>query len=177
MNAATTRVRAGIVASKTTQAEYWGRCLAQRAGLSPMAAGSVYPGMTPEALDQQLLVVEWEEYSHPTIMEQCSAFVAPLAGQLGIIPLAMLASDHPVTLDDRKGTGKVSAVVEGVRGEIQDFTVLIIGPDEGGGPEFVWTFHPGAPIAASRVPAAGRHGEQITTSQAIALGLDYAKIG
>jgi len=108
-------------------------------------------------------------------MDGCFAFKAELPGQLGIIGLAGLPADAVVTLDDRKNTGKVSAVVEGVRGEEVPFTVLILGLEQGD--EVVFTFHPGDPVRPSQVQAEpGLHGRTVTVSEALAMGLEMAKI-
>ncbi|TAL09741.1 MAG: hypothetical protein EPO02_09375 [Nitrospirae bacterium] len=174
---ATQRVRAAIAASQQFAPEYWGNCLAQRAGDSETAAGSIYPDLSGPDIEWWLLEAEWEEYAHPAILPGCTGFSAVLAGQLGVAPLASLAPDQPVVLDDRKGTGKVSATVTGVRGQIVPLTVLIVGPgEEEGQPEYVWTFHPGDPVRPSQVPAEGMHGRQITAAEAISLGLETAKI-
>jgi len=107
-------------------------------------------------------------------MQGCSAFVANISGRLGIVELRSLHSDSIVTLDDRKNTGKVEAVVQGVRGKIKDYTVLILGPEQG--EEIVYTFHPGDPVRPSQIPAEGMHGRQVTVSEALDMGLEIAKI-
>ena len=163
-----------IDATRATIPGYFESTLAQRAGLSETAAGSVYEGVDADRLEQMLRAAEWESYSHEAVMTGCTAFRAAIPGKLGIVGVASLPSDTVVTLDDRKDTGKVSAVVEGVRAEDVDFTVVILGEHEGA--EVVFTFHPGDPIAPSLVPAEGQHGREVSIEEALSMGLEMAKI-
>lgn len=153
---------------------YLAATLAQRVELSGEAAGSVYEGVDASELERKLLAADWEPYSHPAVMSGCTAFKAALPGRLGVVDLATLPPDAVVTLDDRKNTGTVSAVVSGVRGEMVDFTVAILGLE--GEREIVFTFHPGDPVSPSQVPATGLHGQQVTVSKARGMGLETAKI-
>lgn len=177
------RVRAALAA---TPPDYLARCLAQRLP-GPAACGSVFLDFgvagdpaAPDRLLHALHTHPWEPYEHPAVMAGCAAFACPLGGRVGLVHLATLAPDHPVRLLDPKGTGFVEAVVEGTaddrtRGSAATFTVAILGPDDGR--EVVYTFHPGAPIPPSRVPADGRHGTTVTAEEAVALGLQIAKVG
>ena len=79
-----------------------------------------------------------------------------------------------VVLADPKHTGNVEATVPGLLGEEVDFAVIILGPD--GGREVAYTFHPGAPIAPSRVPAADMDGRHVSAADALAMGLMWAKL-
>jgi hypothetical protein len=154
---------------------YWQQTLKQR--LPVGGAGSIVLGVeTAEELEQKLLSADWESYSHPAIMEGCEAFLArDIRGLLGVKALGEIAADTLVTLDDRKNTGKVSAVVQGVRGDEVDFTVLIVGKEEGR--DVVFTFHPGEPVAPSKVSAeAGLHGKTVTVKEALAMGLTTVKL-
>lgn len=160
---------------------YWEKTLNQRIAGSPTAAGSVYEQFEDAVtLESALMVADWEPYSHSAIAAGCEAFVALIPGRMGVVTLRDLPSDAVVTLDDRKGTGKVSAVVKGVRGPAVDFTVLILGREkdkEGNEYEIVFTFHPGDPIRPSPVDATpGLHGKQISVTEAISMGLEMAKV-
>jgi len=98
-----------------------------------------------------------------------------LKGRLGIIELASLPTNTVVTLDDRKNTGKVSATVKGVLGPEVDFTVIILGIENG--MEVVFTFHPGAPVSPSQVQCElGMHDKQVSIAEALGMGLTMAKI-
>jgi len=165
-----------IGTTKNCLPDYWANCLAQRAELSGKAAGSVYLGVSPSELEEMLLKAEWKPYFHPAIRESAAGFKAAIPGRLGVVRLADLPLDAMVTLDDRKNTGKVSAVVKGILGPEVDFTVLIIGLHEG--EEVVFTFHPGDPVRPSQVQTEpGMHGRQVTVSEAIKMGLETAKVG
>jgi len=169
------RIEQAIEATWEIVPGYFEKTLAQRAGLSESACGSIYPSFDVERLEEAIRVADWEEYSHPAIMEGCVAYKAALSGLLGIVALASMSKDAVVTLDDRKDTGKVSAVVEGVRGEEVPFTVLILGPEQGR--EVIFTFHPGDPVSPSKVQAVpGLHGKTVTVSEALNMGLEMAKI-
>lgn len=163
-------VRAAFAASDPAYLE---RCLAQRL---PGTSGAGSRFLTALTLDE-LQNAQWEEYAHPAIGGGARGFRASIRGRLGIIRLSDLGPTTVVTLDDRKGTGMVTPVVDSVLGPEVDFTVLLLGPDDG--KEVVWTFFPGEPINPSQVKAEGSnaHGTQVSVADAIALGLEWAKIG
>lgn len=172
----TNRERIAQAVSNIAEAdlEYWTKTLEQRAEFGN-PAGSVVLGVTTEELEQLILNAEWEAYSHPAVKAGCTAFKAPIPWRLGIISLAELPAETVVTLDDRKNTGKVSAVVKGVLGPSVDFTVIILEFENG--KEVVPTFHPGAPVNPSQIQVEpGMHGRQITVSEALGMGLEMAKI-
>lgn len=176
---ATTRVRNAINA---TDHEYWLTLLATRAGASGKAQGSVIPDVTQEQLEELLLAAEWQSYDHPNLMEDSVAFTATISGQMGLVNLRDLPGDTLVTLEDPKGTGKVSAVVSGVPEEMVEFTIIILGPDEDSehnpipDTETVWTFHPGAPIRPSQINAQGVSGQTVSAEEAITMGFALAKV-
>jgi hypothetical protein len=175
MEALSERIHRAIDLTRQVIPGYFEKTLVERAAASGQALGSVYEEYTPEQLETVLRSATWTPYQHPALAPGCEAFRASLSGRLGIIPLTDLPPDTVVTLDDRKGTGKISAIVNGVRGQRVDFTVLILGPEQGH--EVVFTFHPGDPVVPSQVQTApGLHKKQITVSDAIALGLVTAKI-
>jgi hypothetical protein len=155
--------------------EHWQKCLDQRCGRSGFAAGSVYPRWTQKRIETELRIAHWVEYFHPAIMAGCRAFKAAIPGRFGIVELSTLPNGTMVTLDDRKNTGKVSCVVRGVRGEMVDFTVIILGMEDG--VEVVYTFHPGDPINPSQVLCEpGMHGKEVSVVEALAMGLSTVKI-
>lgn len=175
MNAIQERIKKAMETTLQVVPGYLENTLDQRAEKSGKAAGSIYEGMTRVELQLALLTAKWESYSHPAVMQGCEAFKASIPGRLGIVSLTDLPSNTVVTLDDRKNTGKVSAVVRGVRGPKVDFTVLILGQEQG--QEVIFTFHPGDPVRPSSVEATpGLHGKQITAAEAIGMGLEMAKV-
>ena len=118
----------------------------------------------------------WQEYPNcPNLLPGCVAFRNnDLGGELGIVQISELDPDTKVTLDDRKGTGFISATVKGQRGKHVGFTVAILGQEQDR--EVLFTFHPGDPVIPSSVKAAGLHGKVITAKEALAMGLETAKI-
>jgi len=169
------RIRQAIINTREVIPGYFEKTCAQRAGLDENVAGSRFEGLNAVSVDQLIYTADWKEYSHPAIMPGCSAFKANITGWLGIVTLSELPSDTIVTLDDRKDTGMVSAVVQGVIGPKVDFTVLILGWEKD--KEIIFTFHPGDPVRASQVQMElGMDGREITAKQAIEMGLNTAKI-
>lgn len=169
------RIRKAAETTRRVVPGYLEKTLAMRAELSGESSGSVYLGITPSQLEEKILAAEWEPYSHPAVATGCEAFKAPLHGQVGVADLRSLPPDAIVILDDRKGTGKVSAVIKGVRGEEARFSVLILGPEQG--EEVIFTFHPGDPVRPSQVQVEpGMHGRQVAVADALAMGLETAKI-
>jgi len=169
------RIAKAIETTKLVVPGYFEKTLTQRAGLSGKAIGSIYPTMNEADLEKALLEVCWTPYYHQAIQKGCTAFKAGLPGLIGIIRLTELRPQTLVTLDDRKNTSNISAVVKGIRGKFAPITVLILGQEKG--QEVVFTFHPGEPIKASQVKAeTGLHGKSITVTEALKLGLEYAKI-
>lgn len=168
-----TIVQSAITTSRQVMEGYWLSTLTQRL---PGGAGSIVDGFaSAEALEKALFAAEWEDYSHPALMAGTKGFKTALSGTLGIVNLSTLPKEAEVTLDDRKSTGFVSCTVAGAQGETVDFLVLIVGEHEG--KEVVFTFHPGEPVAPSRVKAdEGLHGKKLTVKEAKALGLTTAKI-
>jgi hypothetical protein len=168
------RVCAAIDAIKAIDEAYWIQTLNQRL---PSGAGSIVDGFeTAEELETALRQAKWEEYSHESLMDGTVAFVSnDITGRLGVIGLETLPSDALVTLDDRKNTGKVSAVVQGILGDQVDYIVIILGQESG--KEVVFTFHPGAPVSPSKVSAeAGLHGKTVTAQEALNMGILTVKI-
>lgn len=169
-----TRVVAAIASTLVLLPDHWQKTLEMRAELG-VPCGSVYPGVTPADLEGDLLKVDWTPYQHPAIKEGCTGFRANLAGFLGIVDLKSLPPETEIVLDDRKRVGAVSATVKGARGELVDFTVLIL--DKEGDTEIVGTFHPGDPIRPSPVETVpGLDGKKVTAKDAIDMGLEMAKI-
>jgi hypothetical protein len=167
-------VKTAINTIKEKMPDYWNSTVNQRSMKSEMVAGSRYD-MSPEEIENSLLNADWKPYSHPNINAPAKGYVADIAGYIGIIPLSKLPKDKTVVLDDRKNTGKVSVVADGVLGEKVNFTVILIGPHQGN--DVVWTFHPGEPIMPSIVEAGtDMNGKEITVQEAIEMGFEYAKL-
>lgn len=165
------RIRRAFAASDTG---YLGSCLLQR-NPGASAAGSRF--LSTLSLDD-LQGAAWEEYSHGAVKAPAVAFKAPIRGRFGLIRLSDLSPEAMVTLRDPKNTGNVEAVTEGVLGPEVDFTVLLLGPSRESGEEVVWTFFPGEPIMPSSVKTEEYgDGTKVSVANALALGLEWAKVG
>jgi hypothetical protein len=158
-----------IASIKEMDLPYWEATLKQRI----QGPGSkVLSVSTTEGLEQILKDAEWEETSHPDVLEGCRVFTAPIPGTLGVVELADLPPDELVVMTDPKGTGKSTPTLLWPEAPAVPFTCIILGKEEG--KEVVFTFHPGWPIRPSQCKLA--HGTRLTASEAMALGLTHAKI-
>lgn len=175
-------ITAALAATEAFDAKYVRKMFLQRAGLTDDGqinkdtAGSCYPKITPTQLRQIVITANWVPFEHPGVMEGCKAFRAEISGRVGIVDLSDLPADTVVTLEDRKGLGKVSATVQGILGPEVSFTIAILGPSRETREMQLWTFHPGEPVQPSIVQAEGRDGMQVTIPKAVALGFNKAKI-
>jgi hypothetical protein len=177
------RVVAAIEHTRKALPGYFERTLFQRASLSPEHCGSTVHG-TPAEVEALLLEAAWAPYEHSAVAPGCVAFRAHLPGPLrvGVVELARLDGALPVKLADVKSTGyyevEIEAVhVSGTPAEYTDFVTAILGDHEGG--EVVFTFHPGEPIAPSRVAVStpGLPSDaMIPVHEARRLGFTYAKV-
>ena len=164
-------VKAAIQNTLNVLPGYLEKTLEQR-NPGPNAAGSVF---LKSVSVEDLLNANWQKADFATVAPGCTAYVTPIPGHLGIESLSELDPQIEIVLDDRKDTGKISATVSGVLGEVVDFTTIIIGPEKG--VMVVYTVHPGAPVHPSKVLAEkGLHGKKVTVAQARELGLETAKI-
>lgn len=182
MNANQTVINA-INNMKTVDKEYFVKTLNQRLAGHPDQAGSIIEKsfMDADELEEGFLSVNWAPFYHPNISEGCRGFVTTeIGGWLGVVDLSVLEElgvDKTVTLDDRKGTGKVSCVVIGDQDimEFVHYVVMIVGPEKD--LEVMYTVHPGEPVSPSSVSAEpGMHGKVVTIGEALAMGLTTAKI-
>lgn len=138
------------------------------------AEGSIFA--EPQS-KESLQNAAWEPFKHPSIQSPAEGFIAPIPGKMGIVPLADVPGDTPVTLTDPKGTGKLSAVLQGLPRADVDYTIALVGPH--GDNEVIYTFFPGDPIAPSMLDAdsVSTDNRNITAADAVNLGFEYAKIG
>lgn len=126
---------------------------------------------------EDLASAEWEVYAHPAVQAPAVTFRAPIPGMFGMVRLDSLDPDACVMLEDAKHTGQVTPVIPGAPEVEVDFTTILLGEDEG--KEIVFSFFPGEPVRPSTVPATGlmSHGTLVAVARAIALGLEWAKLG
>jgi hypothetical protein len=88
-----------------------------------------------------------------------------------------LTPNERVVLADPKRTRTVEATVAppaGWTAPAADFTVLIVGDDQGH--RVVFTFHPGEPRAPSTMLDIGLAGRVVTPAEALDLGFTHAKV-
>lgn len=175
MNNIQARIAEAIRTTREVVPGYFEKTVEQRL---PGGCGSVLIGEFGGVSDVEsaLIGAEWEPFSHPAIMAGCEGFsTRSLKGHLGVVELTELPKDETVVLDDRKGTGKVSAVVRGVSGPVTDHIVIILGQEQG--KEVVFTFHPGDPVRPSQVlMEPGMDGQEVSVEKALEMGLTTAKI-
>jgi len=170
------RIAKAVENTKAVVPGYFESTCAQRASLDPKAAGSIVEGITASKLEDKILNVEWEEYSSPSALPGVTVFkTRDISGRLGVVDLSLLPNDLTVTLNDSKNTGQVYAVMNGVLGPKVDFTVIILGEEQG--KEVVFTFHPGDPVNPSLVQMDPEmDGLEITVEEALEMGLETVKI-
>lgn len=163
-----------IANTKRIVPDYWNATLAGRLN---GGAGSSYDQFeTAEALEQALKDANWQEITHPDVMVGCRVFKANIPGRFGLVEIDNLPDDTVLVADDRKGTGHISIVATGTKGQIVEDTYLIVGEEQG--ENVVFTFHPGEPVRPSVVETASvSHGTRLTKAEAKKLGFDLAKIG
>jgi hypothetical protein len=155
---------------------YWQNLLASR---QPDGTGSRFFRPVSE---EEILQWDWTEVTEMipegNRLGGCRYYRAPQQGLLGIVPLLQVPQEAPVYLEDPKGTGKVSAVINRNQLEVElgivNYTTLVVGPENG--EDVIYTFHPGDPIRPSTVSAQEWAGKTVSPAEAIALGLEYAKI-
>ena len=170
--AANAEAHAAIGAMATSDPEYWGKTLASRL---VDGTGSRTEFSSVKELAAAIAAATFVPYEHESLAEDCKAFCCAIPGFLGVDVIQPFAQYR---LEDPKGTGKVSAVLHLAAGVTRrtwvDFSVLVCGVE--GGELRAFTFHPGAPIKASQVPAEGRVGKVVSGEEALALGLTHAKV-
>lgn len=170
--AANVAVTSAIDAIKKMDAKYWQSTLEQRL-VSGMGSRTYFADVT--TLEEALRGAEWEEYSHPDIMEGCRGyFTTQIPGLLGVVNLHDLDPSTPISWEDPKDTGKVTPVIEDKLHHTMEFTVLIVGPEYE--EEVVYTFHPGAPVRPSSVELEDDGTTEYFVGDAIRMGCGYAKL-
>lgn len=157
---------------------YWLSTLLQR---TTAAKGSRYLETTPEQLEASIMEASWQQMQITDPATGCTYFRADLPGLLGMTAISELPLHTPIDLIDPKGTGEWSACVTGTSKLEVDYSVLILGIDEG--KEIVFTVHPGYPVPfkpVTELPAyiaerfdAGRI--RVSRNEALFMGFIFAK--
>lgn len=141
--------------------------------------GSIYSKISTVAdMRQYLIVSPWEKAENPNVAPGCTAYKTSniTSGQYGMVPVAEQPDNTIFTIEDQKGTGKVSLVMQGAGRIPAKETWLIVGLADNGEP-VVFTFHPGEPVprattSTEELPV----GTRLTKKEALALGFNLAKV-
>lgn len=143
---------------------------------SPESEGSTFlEPQTPETL----MMASWEPANDSSIKAPAVGFVADIPGYFGVVDLAGLDRETPVTMvKAHKGAvNEAVCLISGSDAERPraDFTTILLGPDDDG--EIVWTFFPGPAISPSSFPWDESLTESVkTVSDAIDIGFRYGKL-
>lgn len=179
-------VVAAINRIKSLDKEYFIKTMNQRIRDHQDQAGSIITGMhNADTLEHELRTANYAPFRHPSIASGCFGFVTTqITGLSGIVELSDMNDEYNVTLDDRKGTGKVSCTISESTYKLEreklGYTVVITGPEndkDGNTVEVLYTVHPGEPVNPSQVTIEpGMHGKVVSVKEAMELGLTTAKI-
>lgn len=148
-----------ISALKNTPPEYLTRTIQTR---TPEHRAGSYFDMTANDLREELFKAKWEPYNpldaegNAIISDGARGYRATIpGGRLGMVPVDTIADTAKLYLIDPKGTGKWSVSTIGATEPHTDVATMIVGPpDEPGGKNVVWTFHPGEPVPPSMLDSA-----------------------
>jgi hypothetical protein len=160
----------------TMMPEYWEKTRAQRICTG---TGSIFNGIDNIAdMERELIDARWERAENPNVAPGCAAYTTKdiPGGQYGMVPVAVQGDDTMFVIEDQKGTGKVSLVMQGAGRIPAEETWIIIGPEQG--KDVVYTFHPGEPVprattSTEELPV----GTVLTKQEALAKGFNLAKVG
>lgn len=170
-----TQIATVIESTLSLAPEHASKLLATR-NPGPEAQGSVFD--TPQTWES-LQAAQWQEYTHPEIGGPAKGFRAEIPGKVGLVSLASLDPETPVTMVDGHDTGFVSPVVPGLDRQPVGFTVMLVGPaGEEDETPIVWTVFPGEPVRPSSLKVEDvASGTVLTAREALALGFELAKVG
>lgn len=156
---------------------YLDKCCMQRISTG---TGSIYKDIhTISDMRGRLALAAWEKAENPNVAPFCTAYKTNNipGGQYGMVPIADQPEGTVFHIEDQKGTGKVSLVMEGAGRIPAAETWLIVGPCDTG-EKVVFTFHPGEPVprattSTEELPV----GTKLTKQEALELGFNLAKVG
>lgn len=170
-----------IQRTKEMLPDYFVKTLTQRLS---SGLGSITEADTVEEMEGDLMDADWDpwEDKYNVLAPGCKAFITyDIPGKYGMINLDERDPNEECFFVDPKNTGMLSlAIATDDRTDV-DYTILIIGPEEG--KEIMYTFHPGAPIPPSTFKAGTAEsggsgyeaGDKLTVADAMKLGFKRAK--
>lgn len=174
-------VRTCIKNLKDLEPDYYAKCLEQRL---MTGIGSTTECTTIQEMENDLMEANWEPWDdkNNVLSPGCKGFITyDIPGEYGMIDLDTLDPNTEVFFKDFKNTGMLSLCVDSNKRTPVDFTILIIGNENG--KDVMFTFHPGEPVPASTFAAGDKEsggsgymsGDKITVADAMKLGFKRAK--
>lgn len=165
-------------AIRNTPIDYLKKTLETR-NPGPLAQGSQF---FTEQDPVTLAKTKWVPYNHPSIQAPARGFMANIPGRVGVVKIDRFVGGVIDLVPSRKGADYLDAVMRVPKHRlfeympIVQFTVALVGPDDGG-KDILWTVFPGDPIPPSAVTAGTRVEKgRITLAEAKELGIEYAKL-
>jgi hypothetical protein len=151
-----------VSAVKNTPEDYLTRTIETRT--AEHRAGS-YFDLPANKVREALFRANWEPYDpldsegNHIIGGGARGYRATIAGgRLGMIATDAVPPDAQLYLIDPKGTGKWSVSTVGAAEPHTDTATMIVGPNEAGTSNQIWTFHPGEPVRSSQLDSSSMSG-------------------
>ena len=177
-------VRNCIQKTKTKMPDYFEKCLQQRL---KNGIGSTTDYETVEEMEAKLMAANWSPWidTKGVLSPCCKAFFTEdISGYHGMLDINQFPDDALCYFNDFKKTGFLSLCMKTDKRERVNFTILIIGPEEGIG-DCMYTFHPGNPVPASTFKSgelneegqkkAYQDGDTISVKEAKEIGFKHIK--
>lgn len=177
-------VRTCIQKTKTKMSDYFEKCLQQRL---KNGIGSTTDCETVEEMEAKLMSADWSPWiDNEGVLSPCckAFFTEDISGYHGMLDINQFPDDALCYFNDFKKTGFLSLCMKTDKRERVNFTILIIGPEEGIG-DCMYTFHPGNPVPASTFKSgelneegqkkAYQDGDTITVKEAKEIGFKHIK--
>lgn len=166
---------------KEMMPDYFKKCLEQRLS---NGIGSTTEADTVEEMEGDLMDANWEpwEDKYNVLSPGCKAFITyDIPGHYGMIDLTTRDPNEECFFVDPKNTGMLSLAIATTDRADVDYTILIVGQEDG--KDVMFTFHPGAPLPASTFKSGDKEsggsgfeaGDKITVADAMRLGFRRAK--
>lgn len=134
-----------------------------------------YPDLNSSELLQAVLTANWKPFEHPAVFDTCLAFQAAIPGHRGVVDISQLPRDTPLRIERRKDSTTVTLVAEGHKGDITDFSVVVLGADRADGEYSLRSIHPGAPARPTVAELSEQSGDYIRAETALAQGFTLAR--